>query len=141
MTLEPMSSRLVSGGRSTALSARLASSLSVERVDNLLTGPNPGMLASAATIETIAEALVEHKAQIVVVDPVCREPLVWQRDVVLTCVLGYGCNNWRQAPAYRSPYRNAGETVTQDYNRDSKLAGSLSYVEGVRRRTRRATAT
>lgn len=29
-----------------------------------------GMLASAATIETIAEALVEHKAQIVVVDPV-----------------------------------------------------------------------
>lgn len=51
-------------------------SLSVEHVDNLLTGPGPGMLASAATIETIAEALVEHKVKMVVVDPVCREPLI-----------------------------------------------------------------
>jgi hydroxymethylpyrimidine/phosphomethylpyrimidine kinase len=34
------------------------------------------MLASAATIETIAAALTEHKIKTVVVDPVCMGPLI-----------------------------------------------------------------
>jgi hydroxymethylpyrimidine kinase/phosphomethylpyrimidine kinase len=33
-----------------------------------------GMLASAATIETIATALIDHKVKTVVVDPVCMPP-------------------------------------------------------------------
>ena len=82
------------------------------------------MLASAKTIEVVAETLEECKVKTIVLDPVCLKfvhitaCVLYKADLMKD--VGYGVYQWRTASSWRCRPSTVQEIATYDHLVDAK---------------------
>lgn len=81
------------------------------------------MLASAKTIEVVAEIVREYNVQNIVLDPVGRVLAIYRTtstQAVLTNIVGHGIYQWCTAPSWRCRSSIARKIATYDHSVDTK---------------------